>query len=444
MSIAVTPSVVQDIVDNADERELWIVGREHEREPYFFPGKGGDTRLARALRVCIENRIMPNGDGSYMVEGSEHRTYRVGESCSCPNSQKAHTKWCYHMVAVAVYVEWQRRLRPVAPVVLGTMRTGTAPMPRVPTPDDDELGNGFPVDDETLPLPLPPVTVDERLAAAAHDAQARALALSTMPDSTALSTNHTPQEDMMADEYIPEPDNNLQGTTAVLEPPRAIPETRPLPGPVLLPSLDARTLEQSMQAWSAQRQVVKRFLQTQLIEGTDYYSLKIGQRETKPTLSKAGSEKFLGLFQLHASFAQDDATWTMLGKPEGTLCYVCHLMTRSGEIVGEGRGARRVSQDNGDINKAVKMAQKSATIDAVLRTGALSEAFTQDLEPDDQPTPVKPTGQEQRQRIWHMVQAQAPEMKTREQVETWIKAETSYTLHPDNYANIIVALEARA
>ena len=133
--------------------------------------------------------------------------------------------------------------------------------------------------------------------------------------------------------------------------------------------------------------MVKRFIQTQLVEGTDYYSLKIGQRETKPTLSKAGSEKFLGLFQLRASFTQDDATWTMLGKPEGTLCYVCTLHTRSGEIVSEGRGARRVAQD-GDVNKAVKMAQKSATIDAVLRTGALSEAFTQDIgEPDEQPAP---------------------------------------------------------
>ena len=40
-TIPVTPSVVQDIVDNADERELWIVGREFERPPYFHAGKGG-------------------------------------------------------------------------------------------------------------------------------------------------------------------------------------------------------------------------------------------------------------------------------------------------------------------------------------------------------------------------------------------------------------------
>ena len=136
--IAETPTAVQDIVDNADESELWIVGREFERPPYFIAGKGGDTRLARALRLCIDDKITPNSDGSYQVEGSHGRSYRVADSCSCPNSQKASTKWCYHAVAVALYVEWQKRLRPTQPVALGTLRAGT--------------------------LPLPPTTVDERLA----------------------------------------------------------------------------------------------------------------------------------------------------------------------------------------------------------------------------------------------------------------------------------------
>ena len=77
-------------------------------------------------------------------------------------------------MAVALYIEWHKRLRPAAPVTLGTLRPGT--------------------------LPLPPVTVDERLAQAAHDAQARAIALSTMPDATSLQTHHTPQEDRMPDD----------------------------------------------------------------------------------------------------------------------------------------------------------------------------------------------------------------------------------------------------
>jgi hypothetical protein len=39
-----------------------------------------------------------------------------------------------------------------------------------------------------------------------------------------------------------------------------------------------------------------------------------------------------------------------------------------------------LSQDDGDINKALKMAIKSAHIDATLRMAGLSEVFTQDIE----------------------------------------------------------------
>ena len=407
----ITSTVMQDIVESAEERELWIVAREHERPPFFFEGKGGDTRLARAIRVCFDGRITPNSDGSYTVEGSAGRTYRVTNSCSCPHSQQSKSKYCYHYVSVCLYVEWQRRLRPPAPVALGTLRAGT--------------------------LPLPPVTVDERLA--------QAVALGAMHDSTALATHHTPQEDRMADdEYIPEPDDQ-DAPTAIVEPSNTTAATpRPLPGPVLLPSLDARTLEQSMQAWAEQRQVVKRFIQTQLVDGTDYYTLQMGQRTSKPTLSKAGSEKFLGLFQLHATFTQDTATWTMLGEPKGTLCYVCHLLTRSGEVVSEGRGARDVLKEK-DINKAIKMAQKSAQIDAVLRTGALSEAFTQDInDEDDQPvpedTPAMPTSQELRKRIWAQVNAQAPQIKTQDDAKAWVQDRTGLAMEPDNYAQIFAQL----
>jgi hypothetical protein len=409
-----TIPAARDIMEQADEREMWIVAKEMERPPYWFPDEGMGNRLSKAIRIVSEGRITPNSDGSYTVEGSGGRTYRCAESCSCPSSQKSKSKWCYHLCATSLYVEWKRRLRPVAPVVLGTLRAGTMPLPR--EDDDEDLGNGFPVDDETLPLPLPPVTVDERLA------------LSTVRDSTALSTHHTPQEDRMADDgYIPEPDD---APVAVLD---ASTPTR-----TLTPTTD---LERSMQMWSEQRHIVKKFLQQELVEGTDFYTLRIKGRETKPALSKAGSEKFLALFQVRATFAQDAATWEMLGKPEGTLCYVCHLHTRSGELMGEGRGARTVQQDGGDINKAVKMGQKSALVDAILRTGALSDVFTQDL---DEAVPSKPSNaQEQRARIWHIVQERAPQVRTRESSEAWVHEHTGLSLHPDNYEAILRRLEER-
>jgi len=395
--------MVQDIMDQADERELWIVGKEFERPPYFHAGKGGDTRLTRALRLCLDGRITPNSDGSYTVEGSEHRSYRVADSCSCPNSQKASTKWCYHAVGVALYVEWQRRLRPVSPVVLGTLRAGT--------------------------LPLPPMTVEERLAQAAADA--RNHVFDPLP---------TPKEDRMADDddgYIPEPDTD-DAPVAVLEPP-APPATVTTPA---TSSLDARALMESMATWKEQRQLLARYIKEQLTDGVDYYTLRIKGRDTKPTLSKAGSEKFLAIFKLTATFQQDQATWTMLGSKEGVLCYTCTLLTRDGQVVGEGRGARTLTQDQGDINKAVKMAQKSAQIDAILRTGCLSDVFTQDInEPEETPqkptTPAKPSSQDLRARIWAKVQELAPDVKTREACETVVSMRTGLALIPDNYAAIL-------
>ena len=89
-------------------------------------------------------------------------------------------------------------------------------------------------------------------------------------------------------------------------------------------------------------------------DGVDFYSLKIGGKDTKPSLSKAGAEKFLGLFHLQATFRKDDDTYEMLGRPVGVLCYVCTLTTRGGEVVGEGRGCRDVKKDSGDANKALK------------------------------------------------------------------------------------------
>jgi hypothetical protein len=59
----------------------------------------------------------------------------------------------------------------------------------------------------------------------------------------------------------------------------------------------------------------------------------------------------------------------------------CELHTGNGFVAAEGTGARTVDkQDNGDINKSLKMAEKSAHIDATLRVAGLSELFTQDIE----------------------------------------------------------------
>jgi len=100
----------------------------------------------------------------------------------------------------------------------------------------------------------------------------------------------------------------------------------------------------------------------------------------KATLCKPGSEKLCGLLQLRPRFKRDVETWEMLGGDAGLVALVCELTTPAGVVVAEGRGARQRDQDFGDVNKTIKMCQKSSQVDAVLRCAGLSELFSQDLE----------------------------------------------------------------
>lgn len=363
--VPTTLQAMQDIMDAADERLFWEVVRHHERPPYFFENEGVGNRLARAARVVLEDRLVPNSDGSYTVTGSENRQYRVTERCSCPQAQRGKSHWCYHHIAVVLYVEWQRRLHP--------------------------------------------------------------------------ATAHTPEEALMpADDsqFIPEPDHV---STATVEPTNPVSVLTPV-----APLLD--DLEQALQVWTTQRAVVQRFLKQELKPGIDYYTLRLGGKDSKPSLSKAGAEKVMGWLKIQASFTPDTGTWEMLGRPLDLVAYVCTLRTRSGEIVGEGRGARSLKKDNGDINKAIKMAEKSACISAVLRTGALSDVFTQDIEDMDEKepapqAPVRPSASDLRARIWSLVKAADATITTRAACEAYVQRTTGLALEPEQYPAILARLE---
>lgn len=113
-----------------------------------------------------------------------------------------------------------------------------------------------------------------------------------------------------------------------------------------------------------------------VVEGKDYHVIK-----DRKSLAKGGAEKIASIFGWVAEFVKDTETLDMLGDEKGTLAYVCNLkLKKKGQFVGQGRGARKNTQDNGDVNKTIKMAQKSAYIDAVIRASGLSDIFTQDLE----------------------------------------------------------------
>lgn len=120
------------------------------------------------------------------------------------------------------------------------------------------------------------------------------------------------------------------------------------------------------------------------VEGKDYHVI-----QGKKSLAKGGAEKIGSIFGWQAEFHKDTETLEMLGEQKGLVAYVCNL-TKDLNFAGQGRGAAILSKNGNDPNKTIKMAQKSAFIDAVLRTSGLSDFFTQDLEDMDEKEISKP------------------------------------------------------
>jgi len=130
------------------------------------------------------------------------------------------------------------------------------------------------------------------------------------------------------------------------------------------------------------RSVITKYISENMKEGVDYGSIDIQGKKSKPTLFKPGSEKFCSLFKIRPVFKKDVETVDMLGNKDGIVAYICELYDGKGQVVGEGRGVAVVDFTRGDfnVNKQVKLAEKRSQTDAVLRTGGLSDFFTQDIE----------------------------------------------------------------
>lgn len=122
-----------------------------------------------------------------------------------------------------------------------------------------------------------------------------------------------------------------------------------------------------------------------LKEGVDY-GLIPGTK--KRTLWRAGALKLCFGFGLQVIFTADTEVISMLASIKNVVAFKCTLVDRrTREVVGEGRGAAVVGgkPSTKDPNGAIKMAQKSAEIDAAIRTFALYDRFVQeaDLEPGE-------------------------------------------------------------
>lgn len=163
------------------------------------------------------------------------------------------------------------------------------------------------------------------------------------------------------------------------------------------------------------RQLLMEWLRSALIEGVDFGRIHVANRErcqlarqgrpkdcgdpahwSKPSLFKPGAEKITGMLGMtvHYPSLPDYEQAVLRGGTLTTIMLRCELRDAHGRAVAEGVGARSVSQDYGDINKTLKMAEKSAHIDATLRLAGLSEIYTQDIEDrpasEEGPQPASP------------------------------------------------------
>ncbi len=111
----------------------------------------------------------------------------------------------------------------------------------------------------------------------------------------------------------------------------------------------------------------------------------------KPSLYKSGAEMICDLLWARAKCESDLSAWQMMGSKEGVLVRTCFLYSKiTAELLGQGTGSRLVGQKGGDNNNSIKMADKNATVAAVLNTWGLSDLFTQDTEDPPQPPNENP------------------------------------------------------
>lgn len=170
------------------------------------------------------------------------------------------------------------------------------------------------------------------------------------------------------------------------------------PQPVAASPLDlpAEQFRSGLTRRKENRAALMEWVRGALVEGVDYGRIhvvgkskcRLGNRcqnpahFSKPSLFKPGAEKICGMLgvTVHYPTLADYEQAALGGVRLQQVIIRCEIQDAAGRVVADGVGARALEQDYGDLNKALKMAEKSAHIDATLRMAGLSEVFTQDLE----------------------------------------------------------------
>lgn len=134
-------------------------------------------------------------------------------------------------------------------------------------------------------------------------------------------------------------------------------------------------------------QAIQKILQKTMVEGRDYGTIK--GCGNKKNLLKPGAEKVIMLLGITSEY---DVVEKIEDYDKGFFAYTVKcLFTKNGLKITEGLGhcntkeKRYTNQDGFTLaNTVLKMAKKRSQVDAALTVASLSEAFTQDLEDEDE------------------------------------------------------------
>jgi len=146
--------------------------------------------------------------------------------------------------------------------------------------------------------------------------------------------------------------------------------------------VDITAFSKDIKRRTVNKDTLVQWVKDNLTDGVDFGSIVFGKRVSRPSLLKPGSEKICGLLGLTPTFPSLPIYENKIihGKDIDDIVIRCELVNSDGHFVAEGVGGRSVSKEKGDLNKALKMALKSAQIDATLRVAGLSDMYTQDIE----------------------------------------------------------------
>ncbi len=142
-------------------------------------------------------------------------------------------------------------------------------------------------------------------------------------------------------------------------------------------------LEERNRAIEEHRKKVLDLLQ----EGIDYAELKIGNRPSKPSLTKAGAERIAMLHGFRVEFRVLDVQPLSTSDPslesERVVIVESRVYDPGGNELAQGVGSYATiegGKSSDRYNRAFKMAYKRAYVDGILRALGLSSLFTQDME----------------------------------------------------------------